>query len=175
MQKTIRALKKALPKGTVEALVPDFRGSLSALKTVIAARPDVIGHNVETVPSLYRAVCPMSIYVRSLQLLERIKTYSSSIYSKSGLIAGLGETKDEVLRVMDDLVMAGCDILTIGQYLSPSRRHIPVAEYVPPSRFDEYKQIGLKKGFKYVASGPLVRSSYHAMDALHAVKAFNHK
>ena len=162
----IRALKERLPKGTVEVLIPDFQGSLSALQTVIDARPDIINHNIETVPRLYPAVRPMAAYTRSLELLRRVKQLSGSIYSKTGIMVGLGETEDEVQAVMDDLVEAGCDILTIGQYLQPSKAHIEIAEFIHPDQFDAYKRIGLAKGFKYIASGPLVRSSYNAIEGM---------
>ena len=158
----VAAVKKRLPNVTIEVLIPDFQGDLAALQTVIAARPDIINHNIETVPSLYTIVRPMAQYDRSLELLSRVKQYGSGIYSKSGLMVGLGETQDEVYAVMDDLVAVGCDILTIGQYLQPTQEHLPVAEYIHPDQFDEYKRIGLHKGFKYIASGPLVRSSYNA-------------
>jgi lipoic acid synthetase len=158
----VAAVKKRLPDVTIEVLIPDFLGSLAALQTVIDARPDIINHNIETVPSLYTTVRPMAQYDRSLELLSRVKQYGGGIYSKTGLMVGLGETPDEVCAVMDDLVAIGCDILTIGQYLQPTKAHLPVAAYIHPDQFDEYHRIGLDKRFKYVASGPLVRSSYNA-------------
>ena len=130
------------------------------------ARPDIINHNIETVPRLYPAVRPMAIYERSLELLRRVKELGGGIYSKTGIMVGLGETRDEVLAVMDDLVAIGCDLLTIGQYLQPSREHIEIAEFIHPDQFEEYRRIGLEKGFKYVASGPLVRSSYNAIEGM---------
>ncbi len=163
---TVRALKEHLPEGTVEVLIPDFRGSLEALQTVIDARPNIINHNIETVPRLYPAVRPMAVYERSLELLQRVKQFGGGIYSKTGIMVGLGETEDEVLTVMDDLIAIGCDLLTIGQYLQPSRDHIEIAEFIHPDQFDAYKRIGLEKGFKYVASGPLVRSSYNAIEGM---------
>ncbi len=162
----ISALKRHLPQSTVEVLIPDFRGSLEALQTVINARPDIINHNIETVPRLYSAVRPMAKYERSLELLERVKQLGGGIYSKTGIMVGLGETQDEVLAVMDDLIAIGCDLLTIGQYLQPSREHIEIAEFIHPDQFEEYRRIGLEKGFKYVASGPLVRSSYNAIEGM---------
>jgi lipoic acid synthetase len=162
----IRALKERLPKGTVEVLIPDFQGSLAALQTVIDARPDIINHNIETIPRLYPAVRPMAVYARSLELLRRVKQLGGGIYSKTGIMVGLGETEDEVQAVMDDLVASGCDILTIGQYLQPSKAHIEIAEFIHPDQFDAYKHIGLAKGFKYIASGPLVRSSYNAIEGM---------
>ncbi|NLT98722.1 MAG: lipoyl synthase [Christensenellaceae bacterium] len=162
----IRALKERMPDSTVEVLIPDFRGSLEALQTVMAALPEIINHNIETVPRLYPAVRPMAQYERSLELLERVKRLGGGIYSKTGIMVGLGETEDEVLAVMDDLIAVGCDILTIGQYLQPSREHIAIAEFVHPDRFEKFRRIGLEKGFKYVASGPFVRSSYNAIEGM---------
>jgi len=158
----VAAIRKRLPDVTIEVLIPDFLGNLDALQTVINARPEIINHNIETVPSLYDTVRPMARYERSLQLLRRVKELGGGIYSKTGIMVGLGETQDEVLAVMDDLLEADCDIMTIGQYLQPTKGHLPVAEYVHPDVFAEYKRIGLQKGFKYIASGPLVRSSYNA-------------
>ncbi len=162
----ILALKRRLPQSTVEVLIPDFRGSLEALQTVISSRPDIINHNIETVPRLYPAVRPMAIYERSLELLARVRQLGGGIYSKTGIMVGLGETTAEVLAVMDDLIDIGCDLLTIGQYLQPSREHIEIAEFIHPDQFEEYRRIGLEKGFKYVASGPLVRSSYNAIEGM---------
>ena len=162
----IRALKERMPDSTVEVLIPDFCGSLAALQTVMDARPEIINHNIETVPRLYPTVRPMAKYERSLELLERVKRLGGGIYSKTGIMVGLGETEDEVLAVMDDLIAVGCDILTIGQYLQPSREHIAIAEFIHPDQFEKYRRIGLEKGFKYVASGPFVRSSYNAIEGM---------
>ncbi len=162
----ILALKRHMPQSSVEVLIPDFRGSLDALQTVIAARPDIINHNIETVPRLYPAVRPMAIYERSLELLARVRQLGGGIHSKTGIMVGLGETRDEVLAVMDDLIAIGCELLTIGQYLQPTREHIEIAEFIHPDQFEEYRRIGLEKGFKYVASGPLVRSSYNAIEGM---------
>jgi lipoic acid synthetase len=161
---TVRALKARLPQSTVEVLIPDFQGNEDALQTVIASQPDIINHNVETVPSLYATVRPQAVCARSLELLQRVKR--AGLCSKTGLMVGLGETKEEVLALLDDLVAVGCDMLTIGQYLQPSKQHLPVAEFVTPQQFDEYKTIAMEKGFKYVASGPFVRSSYHAAEGM---------
>lgn len=166
--RTTEALKARLPHCTVEVLIPDFQGSESALQTVIASRPDIINHNIETVPSLYRTVRPQAVYERSLELLRRVKR--AGLCSKTGLMVGLGETKEEVLALMDNLVAAGCDMLTIGQYLQPSKQHLPIAEFITPQQFDEYKAIALVKGFKYVASGPFVRSSYQASEGMKEMK-----
>ncbi len=167
--KTILALKNALPDATVEVLIPDFKGEKSALKTVLDAKPDILNHNVETVPSLYSRVRPMAVYTRSLLLLGRAKEFDPTVHTKSGLMVGLGETEDEVLEVMDDLRDVGCDLLTIGQYLQPSPKHLEVAEYIPPEQFEAYKSAGLAMGFRYVASGPFVRSSYHAAEGMAAL------
>jgi lipoic acid synthetase len=155
-----------MPDSTVEVLIPDFCGSLAALQTVMDARPEIINHNIETVPRLYPTVRPMAKYERSLELLERVKRLGGGIYSKTGIMVGLGETEGEVLAVMDDLIAVGCDILTIGQYLQPSREHIAIAEFIHPDQFEKYRRSGLEKGFKYVASGPFVRSSYNAIEGM---------
>jgi lipoic acid synthetase len=168
---TVTALKRRLPQSTVEVLIPDFRGSADALDTVIGARPEIINHNVETVPSLYATVRPMALYALSIELIRRIGERGDGIYSKSGLMVGLGETREEVLSVMDDLAAAGCDMLTIGQYLKPSQHHLPVIEYIHPEQFEEYKRIAKEKGFRYVASGPLVRSSYNAAEGMRELTA----
>jgi len=157
--KEIRALNKGI---TVEILIPDFGGDSSSLAKVIAVKPDIINHNVETVPELYPTVRPKAIYKRSLELLSRVKEADPSIFTKSGIMLGLGETEEGVVNVMKDLRSVGCDILTIGQYLAPSIKHHPVIEYVHPDIYAKYKDIGMELGFKYVASSPLVRSSYHA-------------
>ncbi len=164
----IRAVKSRIP-ATVEVLIPDFKGSEQALNKVIEAKPDIINHNLETVPSLYDTVRPNAVYERSLELLLRVKR--SGIISKTGIMVGLGETKEEVLSLMDDIAARHCDMLTIGQYLRPSKYHIPVAEYVRPETFEAYKRAALERGIKYVASAPLVRSSYNAAEGIEAVKA----
>ncbi len=160
--KVIRAIREKLPECTIEVLIPDFQGDLNALKTVAEAKPDVINHNIETVPSLYKKVRHRGNYQRSLNIIKWIKEIDPLIYSKSGIMVGLGETKEEVFKVMDDLVSVGCDIFTIGQYLQPSKNHLPVVRYVPEEEFKEYERIGYQKGFKEVYSGVLVRSSFHA-------------
>jgi lipoic acid synthetase len=150
------------PGVTIEVLIPDFQGNSSALGRVIAAEPEIINHNIETVPRLYTSVRPEASYRRSLKLLADIKAQNSLIHTKSGIMLGLGETESEILSVLKDLRQANCDFLTIGQYLAPSAKHHPVIEYVHPDIFERYKAIGLELGFKSVASGPLVRSSYYA-------------
>lgn len=159
---TIAALRRVLPQATVEVLVPDFQGKEEALDVVLAARPHVLNHNVETVPRLYPFVRPQADYVRSLWLLGRVKDKAPDVLTKSGLMVGLGETRAEVEGVLHDLRDVRCDIVTIGQYLRPSMRHLPVAAYLPPEEFEYYREYGLRLGFLGVASGPFVRSSYRA-------------
>jgi lipoyl synthase len=157
--KEIRKLAKAI---TIEVLIPDFDGDEAALDKVIASKPDIINHNIETVPGLYSKVRPMAIYERSLALLRTVKDKDNTILTKSGIMLGLGESEAAVIDVMKDLRSVGCDIITIGQYLAPSIDHHPVIEYVHPDMFEKYKLIGMDLGFKNVVSAPLVRSSYHA-------------
>lgn len=159
---TIVAIRRVLPQATVEVLVPDFQGKEEALDIVLAARPDVLNHNVETVPRLYPSVRPQANYERSLWLLGRAKEKTPDILTKSGLMVGLGETREEVESVLKDLRGVQCDIITIGQYLRPSVRHLPVASYIPPEEFEYYREYALRLGFLGVASGPFVRSSYRA-------------
>jgi lipoic acid synthetase len=165
----IRAVKNLNQGVVIEVLIPDLQGDYEALKLVTAANPEVINHNVETVPRLYPEVRPMAVYRRSLALLRNVKEIDPKILTKSGIMVGLGETEPEVVEVCQDLRSVGCDLLTIGQYLAPSRKHHPVVEYIHPDIFAKYRQIGLDLGFKHVASGPLVRSSYHADQALKEV------
>jgi lipoic acid synthetase len=167
---TIRAIRKRLPEAMIEVLIPDFKGSPDALRTVTDASPDVLNHNLETVPRLYPKVRPQAVYRRSLQLLERAKVWNADLQTKSGLMLGLGESKEEVLRTLQELLDVGCDILTLGQYLQPTRNHLPVTRFIPPQEFDEWKQSALKMGFAQVASGPFVRSSYHAKELFGATK-----
>lgn len=148
----------------IELLIPDLQGDYTALKIILAAHPDILGHNIETVPRLYDKVRQGAIYTRSLELLARIKVSAPEIRSKSGLMLGLGETKDEIIEVMEKLRDSRCDILTLGQYLAPSKEHTPVKRYVHPDEFSELATIGHKMGFRHVEAGPLVRSSYHAAD-----------
>ncbi len=159
---TIRAIRAEVPETTIEVLIPDFKGSMDALQMVLGSQPDVINHNVETVPRLYSTVRPQAIYQRSLQLLKRVSESGRDILSKSGLMLGLGETNGEVIEVMEDLRAHGCQILTLGQYLSPSADHHPIVEYVHPDTFKMFQEMGYNMGFLGVNAGPLVRSSYHA-------------
>ena len=163
---TIRAIRERVPGCGVEVLVPDFQGNAEALATVLEAAPDVLNHNTETVPRLYRQVRLGARYERSLALLERAKRISPGTPVKSGLMLGLGETIGEVLGVMRDLRAHSVDILTLGQYLRPSPKHLPIVRYVPPEEFDQLRRAGLEMGFAHVESGPLVRSSYHAARAV---------
>ena len=157
---TIREIKKTNPGTTIEALVPDFKGSRNALQVVIEERPDIISHNLETIKRLTPAIRNKANYNTSLQVLEQIA--ENGVIAKSGIMVGLGETEEEVWTLMDDLRNVGCSILTIGQYLQPTRAHYPVHEYINPFQFSKYKEEGLKKGFTFIESQPLVRSSYHA-------------
>ena len=158
----ITAVRQASPGTTIEVLVPDLCGNWEALATILAARPEVLNHNTETVPRLYRRVRPQGSYPRSLELLRRSRDLAPGVYTKSGLMVGLGETDAEVQQVMEDLRAVDCDILTLGQYLQPSPKHLPVAEFIPPQRFEAWRQIGEAQGFLQVVSSPLTRSSYHA-------------
>lgn len=167
---TIRALRAAVPGAVVEVLVPDFRGSREALDTVLDAGPDILGHNVETVPRLYPAVRRGADYGRSLALLAATAEHQDGRLVKSGLMVGLGERREEVVAVLSDLRTAGCDLVTLGQYLSPSKMHVPVARYVSPEEFDELKALALELGFAYVEAGPLIRSSYRADRAAQALR-----
>jgi lipoic acid synthetase len=162
--KTIRSIKARMPNTRIEVLVPDFQGSEWALKIVIEAKPDVINHNVETVPKLYPEVRPQADYKRSLQLLKRSKEIDHRILTKSGLMLGLGEDPEEVLNVLEDLVESGCQLLTIGQYLSPSSGHHQVIRFVPPEEFKQWGEVTSRMGFMGVASGPFVRSSFKASE-----------
>jgi len=157
---TVRAVKELSPDTTIETLIPDTKGNWEALERMISAGQEVVSHNMETVPRLYRKVRPQAKYERSLEQIQRIKNYGKR--TKTGIMVGLGESPEEVFQTMDDLVAHGCDILTIGQYLQPTKMHLDVAEFVHPDLFAEYKEVGLAKGLRYVESGPLVRSSYHA-------------
>lgn len=159
---TIRQIRARCPETSVEVLIPDFRGDHDALLTVLAARPDVLNHNTETVPRLYRRVRPQARYERSLELLRRVKEHDASMTTKSGIMVGLGESFDEVVQTIADIRAQGTDILTVGQYLRPSPVHLPIERYWTPEEFAELKVAGYRMGFRHVESGPLVRSSYHA-------------
>ena len=167
---TINTVRQRCPGVTIEVLTPDFqRKPVACLQTVIAARPDIFNHNLETVPRLYRSVRPGARYFTSLRLLQRAKELDTSVVTKSGIMVGLGEERDEVLQVLDDMREAGVDILTVGQYLRPSANHHPVVRYWTPDEFEDLKYLAEKKGFGMVAAGPLVRSSFHAEDVFKAL------
>ncbi|MES2655171.1 MAG: lipoyl synthase [Bacteroidota bacterium] len=157
---TIRLVKELNPTTTIETLIPDFLRKWDLLYQVIDEKPEVVSHNMETVPRLYRKVRPQAKYERSLEQIKLTKERGRR--TKSGVMLGLGETENEVFEIMDDLVAHGCDVLTLGQYLQPTKMHLAVEEFITPEQFDYYKQVGLAKGFNYVESGALVRSSYHA-------------
>jgi lipoic acid synthetase len=159
---TIREIRRQAPGCQIEVLIPDFQGHDDCLQIVLDAKPEVLNHNTETVPRLYRAVRSGARYQRTLRLLENVKRFSPGMVSKSGVMAGLGETMDELLQVFADLAERGVDILTVGQYLRPSKDHLPIARYYTPDEFAYLKREALKVGFRHVESGPLVRSSYHA-------------
>jgi lipoic acid synthetase len=161
---TIHALHDKMPALKVEVLVSDLKGSIESIRTVVSAGPDVFSHNLETVPRLYPEVRPMAGYQRSLDVLRMAKESDAHIITKSGLMLGLGETSQEVVDVMRDLIRSGCDLLSLGQYLAPSAANHPVVTFVTPAEFAEYEQIGLREGFKGVASAPLVRSSFRAFE-----------
>lgn len=162
----IEEIKKSASGVTVEVLIPDFQGSVEALSKVVAAGPDIINHNIETIPRLYPEVRPLAVYRHSLELLENVKKINPQMLTKSGIMVGLGETEPEVIGVFEDLREVACDFLTVGQYLAPSKKHHPVVSYVHPEVFNQYKKTALSMGFKQVASGPLVRSSYQAEQLL---------
>lgn len=157
---TIRLIRASMPETTIEILIPDFKGSEDSFEIIMQNPPDILNHNLETVPRLYSVVRPQAKYLRSLKLINWFK--QKGLKTKSGIMVGIGETTDEIILLLQDLVSAGCDILTIGQYLQPTKVHLPVDRFVTPDEFNFYKVEGLKMGFKIVESSPLVRSSYHA-------------
>jgi len=162
--RVIAAVRSSTPDATVEVLTPDFLRKDGALELVVGARPDVFNHNLETVPRLYLSIRPGARYFHSLRLLQRAKEIDPGIFTKSGIMVGLGETREEVMQVMDDQRSAGVDFLTIGQYLRPSPRHAEVKRFVPPEEFEALRSIAVAKGFALVAASPLTRSSYHAAE-----------
>jgi lipoic acid synthetase len=166
---TIREIRRRVPEAAIEVLIPDFQGDRAALATVLSARPDVLNHNIETVPRLYPRVRPQADYRRSLELLRSSRSLAPSIPTKSGLMLGLGEMPDELRQTLLDLRETGCRILTLGQYLQPSPQHLPVEAYVPPADFENWRKAALELGFSEVASAPFVRSSYHAKEYFQAL------
>jgi lipoyl synthase len=173
--KVILATKKMNKNTTLEVLTPDFLRKDKAYEKIVNAKPDVFNHNIETVPSLYREVRPGSRYFASINLLKSVKDINKTIFTKSGIMLGLGETKNEVLQVMDDLITANVDFLTIGQYLQPTAKHYPLKKYLHPDEFNELKEIALLKGFLIVSSSPLTRSSYHADEDFSKMKQLREK
>src|SRR5712671_6499798 len=167
----IRAIRAQCPSTTIEVLTPDFLRKTGAVEMVVAAKPDVFNHNLETVPSKYLTVRPGARYFASIRLLQQAKEHDSSVFTKSGIMLGLGEERNEVLQVMDDLRSANVDFLTIGQYLQPTRKHHPVMRFVPPDEFEALKTIAFAKGFLMVSASPLTRSSHHAGDDFARLKA----
>jgi lipoic acid synthetase len=170
----IRRIRQVHPGCSIEVLIPDFKGKREALKIVMDAQPEILNHNVETVPRLFRQVQPQDHYEWAQATLSNAKALDPLVLTKSGIMVGLGETVGEVVEVMKDLVSWGVDILTIGQYLRPSKRHMPVDRFYTPDDFAEFKRIGLELGFKWVESGPLVRSSYHAEQQVRQLSRLNH-
>jgi lipoic acid synthetase len=167
---TIGEIRRRVPEAEIEVLIPDFQGDRAALETVLRARPDVLNHNIETVPRLYSRVRPRADYRRSLELLRRAGESAPLIPTKSGLMLGLGERPEEIRQTLQDLREVGCRILTLGQYLQPSPAHLPVESYVPPEDFENWRKTALDLGFSEVASAPFVRSSYHAQKSFQALK-----
>ena len=172
---TIEALRKNTPDTTVEVLTPDFRDKEGAMEAVVKAKPDVFNHNLETVPRLYPTIRPGARYFHSLKILDQAKQIDQKIFTKSGIMVGLGEQKDEILQVMDDLRSANVDFMTIGQYLQPTPKHAGIDRFVTPDEFDQLKLIGLAKGFLHVAATPLTRSSYHADEDFAALRSARQK
>jgi lipoic acid synthetase len=169
--RTIRALRERSPQTTIEILTPDFLRKPGALEIVVAARPDVFNHNLETVPSNYLTVRPGARYFHSVRLLQRVKELDPTIFTKSGIMVGLGEERNEVLQLMDDLRSADVDFLTIGQYLQPTRKHHRVVDFITPDEFKSYETLAMAKGFLLVSSTPLTRSSHHAGEDFARLKA----
>jgi lipoyl synthase len=169
--RTIQEIRNVVPSCKIEVLIPDFRGDWPALETVVAARPDVLNHNMETVPRLYRQVRKGAAYERSLELLRRARSLAPEMPTKTGMMLGLGETREETLAAMSDIAAQGAAILTLGQYLQPTPEHLPVVRYVHPDEFAEFKTAGMAMGFRHVESGPLVRSSYHAFEQEESARA----
>jgi lipoic acid synthetase len=165
---TIRNIRQALPTTQVEVLIPDFKGQLPALQTVLDAKPDVLNHNIETVRRIFDDVRPQGDYDRTLELLQRSKSVAPDVPTKSGFMVGLGETTDEVFATMRDLRAVGVDLVTIGQYLQPTKQHTPVVQYIVPEQYAEYRRYGKQLGFRATFAGPFVRSSFHAGELLHA-------
>ena len=168
---TIKEIRKKMPDTFVEVLIPDFQGDLNALQVVVKAQPNVLNHNLETIPRLYPSVRPRAIYHRSLDLLKQAKQIDPTIPTKSGLMLGLGESSEGIEKTLKDLLNSRCSLLTLGQYLQPTKEHLSVERYIPPEEFDYWKETALEMDFSAVASGPFVRSSYHAKELYQEVAA----
>ncbi|MBW2492739.1 MAG: lipoyl synthase [Deltaproteobacteria bacterium] len=168
--RTVKEIRRKVPHVRVELLIPDLQGNKDALRIITEVRPDVLNHNIETVPRLYPTVRPEAVYRRSLNLLKQAVTFDSTIIAKSGLMLGFGEQPEEILNTLKDLCNAGCQLVTMGQYLQPTKTHLPVERYLPPKEFDNWRKIALEMGFVEAASGPFVRSSYHAKNLYFAAK-----
>lgn len=168
----IQAVRSAMPDTTIEVLIPDLCGNWQALEIILAARPDVLNHNTETVKRLYRKVRPQGKYDRTLELLQRSRDIAPGVYTKSGIMVGLGETDSEIREAMQDLRAVGCDILTVGQYLQPTQKHLNVENFVPPEQFDAWREFGDSLGFLQVVASPLTRSSYHAEQVRELMKLY---
>lgn len=171
-QRCIAEIRKVSPKTTIEVLIPDLCGNWTALESILQAQPEVLNHNTETIPRLYRRVRPQGDYMRSLELLKRTRQLSPQVYTKSGIMVGLGETDAEVRQVMQDLRQVDCDIVTIGQYLQPTQKHLGVQAFVTPQQFDAWREYGESIGFLQVVSSPLTRSSYHAGEVQRLMKEY---
>ncbi|MBW2605707.1 MAG: lipoyl synthase [Deltaproteobacteria bacterium] len=167
--RTVKEIRRKVPHALIELLIPDFQGNKDALRNIVEIRPDVLNHNIETIPRLYTTVRPEAIYQRSLDLLRQVVTFDSTIITKSGLMLGLGEQPEEILNTLKDLLDAGCQLVTMGQYLQPTKAHLPVERYIPPREFNHWRKIALEMGFAEVASGPFVRSSYNAKKLYRAI------
>jgi lipoic acid synthetase len=168
--RTIEEIRRRVPGCRVEVLIPDFRGVWTALETVLQAQPDVLNHNMETVPRLYRQVRKGAVWERSLELLRRVREMAPDVPTKTGMMLGLGEAREEVLAAMEQIAAQGTQILTLGQYLQPTQEHLPIVRFLHPVEFTEYKQLGEQMGFRHVEAGPLVRSSYHAFEQEEAAR-----
>jgi len=166
--RTVKEIRRKVPNALIELLIPDFQGNKDALRSITEVRPNVLNHNIETVPRLYPIVRPEAIYQRSLDLLKQAVTFDSTIVAKSGLMLGLGEQPEEILNTLKDLLDAGCQLVSMGQYLQPTKAHLSVERYIPPKEFNNWRKIALEMGFVEVASGPFVRSSYHAKNLYQA-------
>lgn len=170
--RTVKEIRQKVPHVRIELLIPDFQGNKDALKRIVEVQPNVLNHNVETVPRLYATVRPEAIYSRSINLIKQVITYHPGVITKSGLMLGLGELPEEIHNTLQDLLEAGCQLLTLGQYLRPTNAHLPIERFIPPKEFDSWRKTALKMGFVEVISGPFVRSSYHAKKLYQAVKPF---